>query len=58
MIKITKKHMEISVIGSGHVGLVSGACFAQMGHKVALWRKLNSRKDFKKQRNHSSDKKT
>ncbi|MCA8945894.1 MAG: UDP-glucose/GDP-mannose dehydrogenase family protein [Planctomycetes bacterium] len=26
--------MKISVIGSGHVGLVSGVCFAEKGHEV------------------------
>jgi UDPglucose 6-dehydrogenase len=28
--------MRISVVGSGHVGLVSGACFAELGHDVTL----------------------
>ena len=28
--------MRITVVGSGHVGLVSGACFAELGHHVTL----------------------
>src|SRR5690348_16958165 len=28
--------MDIAVVGSGYVGLVAGACFADLGHKVIL----------------------
>ena len=28
--------MEISVVGAGHVGLVTGACFADLGHTVVM----------------------
>ena len=29
-------HMDISVVGAGHVGLVTGACFADLGHRVVM----------------------
>ena len=28
--------MRIAVVGSGYVGLVTGACFAELGHDVLL----------------------
>src|SRR4030081_3204859 len=41
--------MRIAVVGSGYVGLVAGACFADLGHNVILVdndeRKLAALKD-------------
>ncbi len=28
--------MRIAVVGSGYVGLVTGACFPDLGHEVVL----------------------
>ncbi|MGC2513525.1 MAG: NAD-binding protein, partial [Terriglobales bacterium] len=28
--------MRIAVVGSGYVGLVTGVCFADLGHEVVL----------------------
>ena len=28
--------MRVAVVGSGYVGLVAGACFADLGHMVVL----------------------
>ncbi len=35
--------MNITVVGGGYVGLVSGACFAHMGHKVLIVEKLQEK---------------
>ena len=33
--------MRIAVVGSGYVGLVAGACFADLGHEVILREKVD-----------------
>ncbi|MDB5653454.1 MAG: rkpK, partial [Tardiphaga sp.] len=37
--------MRIAMIGTGYVGLVSGACFADFGHHVTCVDKDNSKID-------------
>lgn len=37
--------MKITVIGSGYVGLVSGICFAKIGHEVVCVDKDQSKID-------------
>lgn len=39
--------MEISVIGTGYVGIVSGVCFSDFGHQV-FWMAASGPRGIKK----------
>ncbi len=41
--------MNITVIGGGYVGLVSGACFAHLGHKVLIVEKVKEKLELLKE---------
>ncbi len=40
--------MKITVVGGGYVGLVSGACFAHLGHEVLIVEKLKEKLELLK----------
>ena len=42
--------MKVTVIGAGYVGLVTGVCFAQIGHEVIIVEKLSEKLSLLKQR--------
>ena len=45
--------MKISIIGLGYVGLVTGICFCEYGHKViCIEKNLKKISDLNKKRNY------